>query len=46
MIYADFENISAPENNGKQSPESYASKYQTMLLIVTVINCYNVMMIN
>ena len=27
MIYADFENISAPENNGKQNPESYASKW-------------------
>ena len=30
MIYANFESISAPEDNGKQnSEESYANKYQT-----------------
>ena len=29
MIYADFESILVPENNGKQSPkESYTNKYQ------------------
>ena len=29
MIYADFENILVPENNGKQSPEeSYLKKYR------------------
>ena len=30
MIYADFESILVPENNGKQNPnESYTNKYQT-----------------
>ena len=30
MIYANFESISAPEDNGKQnSEESYANKYRT-----------------
>ena len=29
LIYADFESILVPENNGKQSPnESYLNKYQ------------------
>ena len=29
MIYADFESILVPEDNGKQNPdESYTSKYQ------------------
>ena len=29
MIYADFESILVPENNGKQNPnESYNNKYQ------------------
>ena len=29
MIYADFESISRPENNGKQNlNESHANKYQ------------------
>ena len=29
MIYADFESILVPENNGKQNPDvSYTSKYQ------------------
>ena len=29
MIYADFESILVPENNGKQNPnESYTNKYQ------------------
>ena len=29
MIYAGFESILVPENNGKQNPnESYANKYQ------------------
>ena len=30
MIYADFESILVPEDNGKQNPnESYTNKYQT-----------------
>ena len=30
MIYADFESILVPENNGNQSPdESYTNKYQS-----------------
>ena len=29
MIYADFESILVPENNGKENPnESYTKKYQ------------------
>ena len=29
MIYADFESIPVPKDNGKQNPnESYSSKYQ------------------
>ena len=29
MIYADFESILVPEDNGKQNPnESYAKKYE------------------
>ena len=29
MIYADFESVLLPENNGKQNPDySYAKKYQ------------------
>ena len=29
MIYADFESILVPKDNGKQNPdESYANKYQ------------------
>ena len=29
MIYADFESILVPEDNGKQNPnQSYANKYQ------------------
>ena len=29
MIYADFESILAPEDNGKQNPsDSYTNKYQ------------------
>ena len=29
MIYADFESILVPKDNGKQNPnESYSSKYQ------------------
>ena len=29
MIYADFESVLVPENNGKQNPnESYTNKYQ------------------
>ena len=29
MIYADFESILVPEDNGKQNPnESYTNKYQ------------------
>ena len=39
MIYADFESILIPEDNGKQNPEeSYTNKYQKMLLLVMAIN--------
>ena len=39
MIYANFENILAPEDNGKQIPEeSYTNKDQKHLLAVTAIN--------
>ena len=39
MIYADYESILVPEDNGKQNPnESDANKYQKMLLVVMVIN--------
>ena len=38
MIYADFESILLPEDNGKQTPnESYTDKYQNMLPVVMVI---------
>ena len=40
MIYANFESILVPEDNGKQNPnESYTKKYKKkMLLVVMVIN--------
>ena len=39
MIYADFENILVPDDNGNQNlNESYTNNYQNMLLIVMVIN--------
>ena len=39
IIYAGFESILVPENNGKQNPNgSYTNKYQNMLLEVMVIN--------
>ena len=39
IIYADFESILVPENNGKHNPgESYTNKYQNILLVVMVIN--------
>ena len=39
MIYANFENILAPEDNGKQIPEkSNTNKDQKHLLAVTAIN--------
>ena len=44
MIYADFESIPVPENNGKQNPdESYLDKYQNILLAVIAINWYVLM---
>ena len=46
MIYADFESIPVPENNGKQNPhESYLDKYQNILLAVIAIN-WHVLMIS
>ena len=39
MIYADFESILVPEDNGKQNPnETYINKYENMLLIFIVVN--------
>ena len=40
MIYADFESILVPEDNGKQNQnEFYTKKYQkNMLLVVMVTN--------
>ena len=39
MIYADFEIILVPEDNEKQNPkESYANKYQNILLAVMAMN--------
>ena len=39
MIYADFEYILAPEDNGKQNPEeSYTNKYKKTMLEVMAIN--------
>ena len=40
MIYANLGSISVPIDNGKQNPED---KYQNLLLIVMVINCYMLM---
>ena len=38
-IYADFESILVPENNGKQNQkESYTNKYQNILLVVMDMN--------
>ena len=36
MIYADFESIIVPKDNGKQNPsECYTSKYQKLVLACT-----------
>ena len=42
LIYANFESILVPEDNGKQNPNDfYTNKYQNMLLLVVmVINQY------
>ena len=46
MIYANFESILAPENNGKQNLDvSFASNVKIMFLVVMVTNYY-VLMIN
>ena len=46
MIYADFENILVPEENGKQNPNKlYTNKYQKHVLVVMAINWY-VLVIN
>ena len=46
MIYADFEIILVPEDNGKQNPnDSYTKNIKNILLVVMVINQY-VLMIN
>ena len=37
MIYADFESILVPEDNGKQNPkESYLNKYQKHIVIMAI----------
>ena len=28
MIYADFESILVPKDNGKQNPDAYTNKYE------------------
>ena len=39
IIYAAFESILVPDDNGKQNPkEHYTKKYQNMLLAVMDIN--------
>ena len=39
MIYAEFESILVPEDNGKQNPEeSYTNKYQKLLFVAMAIN--------
>ena len=39
IIYADFESILVPQNNGKQNPnESFTNKYQKHVVAVIVIN--------
>ena len=46
MIYADFENILVPEENGQQNPNKlYTNKYQKHVLVVMAINWY-VLVIN
>ena len=43
MIFADFESILVPEDNGKQNPnESYTNKC-CLLLVVMTINQYVLM---
>ena len=37
-IYADFESILVPEDNGKQNPNESYTNIKSMLLLVTVIN--------
>ena len=37
IIYADFESILVPENNGKQNPkESYTIKYQKNIVVMDI----------
>ena len=44
IIYADFESILVPEDNGKQNPEdSYTNKYKKHVLAVLAINWYVLM---
>ena len=49
MIYADFESILAPEDNGKQNPnESYTNKYQKHVVCsygykVSMVNLVNLL---
>ena len=39
MIYADFESILVPGDNGKQNPdESYTTNTKNMLLVVMIIS--------
>ena len=39
MIYADFEIILVPEDNGKQNPnDSYTKNIKNILLVVMVTN--------
>ena len=45
MIYADFESILVPEDNGKQNPEESYTNIKNMLLAVMALNWY-VLMIN
>ena len=44
-IYADFESILVPEDNGKQNPEESYTNIKNMLLAVMALNWY-VLMIN
>ena len=45
MIYADFESILVPEDNGKQNPEESFTNIKNTLLATMTINWY-VLMIN
>ena len=45
MIYADFESILVPKNNGKQNPnESYVNKYQYERIVKTKYQYKNVLL--